>query len=157
MRMESESDRKARERAEEAVRVALAFERDRLTRQLFGLPAKPSITAPAPAISATDLEETLQHVRPVLYYATNDALPLGRVLHAPERPGWPEVVFCHPDDLAELRAQLPWLSLRPFREWMPTAEDIQAAFQEAIAALGVEKSEATARSESGSDGAGGNA
>lgn len=121
----------------EAVQKSLVRAHEQLTREMFGLSPESLATeaAPAPSLTLADTLKTLRALRPILYYATHDAMPLGRVLHAPERPGWPEVIFCHPDDLPGLRARLPWLSLRPFREWSPRPEDIEAAFQEAIAAF----------------------
>lgn len=139
-RIATPQEREAYERAEQAGRDAfargLATARDRMWRQAFGLPPEPSpTTAATPGADLGNIAETLRRIRPVLYYAENEALTPRMVLHAPERPGWPEVIFCHPDDLPGLRARLPWLSLRPFREWSPRPEDIEAAFQEAIAAF----------------------
>lgn len=124
----------ARLRVEETVREGLARAQERLTRELFGLPSEPPPPTTDPMAA---LSEAIRRVRSVLYYAEHEALPQGKVLHGKAGPGWPEVLFCHPDDLPTIREHLAGVcELRPFREWSPGPEDIEAAFQAAIAAMG---------------------
>lgn len=68
------------------------------------------------------LEAMLRRQRGVLYYGTSEGIPQGRVIYQARRPGLPEAIYCHPNDLPRLRLQIS-KELVHLREWQPTADD----------------------------------
>jgi hypothetical protein len=70
------------------------------------------------------LKQALDAARPVLYYATHDALPRGKVVHIAPHDGWSETVLCHPEDWEKTRAELSrTFRLVHIRDWRPKPED----------------------------------
>lgn len=77
----------------------------------------------------------VEATKPIQYYATTDALTLGKALHIAFDGYWPDLWIFHPADFAANRAELArYCRLVDFRTWQPSAEQIDRLWERAIEA-----------------------
>jgi len=65
------------------------------------------------------LKDTIQSLRPTLYYATQPDIKRGKAYISRKTGFTPEFIVCHPADLPEIEAELA-SQLVHIRDWKPT-------------------------------------
>jgi hypothetical protein len=82
-----------------------------------------------------DITKLYDELCPVHYYATHDALERGKILTWQGDDFYPPTLYLHPDDLDELRDQLPEYRFVHIREWKPSQADLLRSIDAAIARM----------------------
>jgi len=87
----------------------------------------------------TDLDalmDSIEAAKPVVYYATDDAIAIGKMFIIKSIHGMPETYLFHPDDFNQKRKELArFCQLRHLRDWTPTPTDIEQAFLDVLKEL----------------------
>jgi hypothetical protein len=72
-----------------------------------------------------DLRAAIEATKPIVYYATEDTLPRGKVMRCTGVFGFPDWWMFNPEDLGELATHCRLIHIR---DWVPTPEAIDRAF-----------------------------
>ena len=75
------------------------------------------------------LMDRIEAAKPVIWYATSDAVQIGKMFTIKSIHGFPETYLFHPSDFEQKQKELArYCQLRHLREWTPTPTDIEQAF-----------------------------
>ena len=78
----------------------------------------------------------IEAAKPVMHYATSDAITIGKVFTVKAINGFPEMWLFHPDDFDQHQKELTrYCQLVHIRDWKPTPTDIEQAFLDVLKEL----------------------
>ncbi len=78
----------------------------------------------------------IEAAKPVVWYATSDAVQIGKMFIIKSVHGFPETYLFHPDDFERNQKELArYCQLRHLRNWIPTPTDVEQAFLDVLKEL----------------------